>query len=185
MAKIFFDSEFTGLHQKTTLVSLGFVSDDGQKFYGEFTDYDVSQVDEWLMENVIKNLFQHSPSAEYGDLMLPDYPDYTYVGDTEFIREKLLKWFTQFDKVELWSDCLSFDWVLLSELIANRDNGYPKLPDNFVYHSPFDIVTVLKMRGLDYDVTREEFAGLKANGRKHNALWDAEVIKACYERLMA
>jgi len=161
MTKIFFDTEFTGLHQKTTLISIGLVSEDGREFYAELTDYDKSQVDEWIQENVIKNLFQHSPSAEYDDLMLPIPPDYAYVGDSEFIREKLLKWFTEFDKIELWSDCLSFDWVLLSELIADRSNGYHKLPDNFVYHSPFDILTVLKMSELDYDVTREEFAALK------------------------
>jgi hypothetical protein len=180
--KIFFDTEFTGLHQKTTLISIGCISEDGRKFYGEFTDYDTNQLDVWLVENVVKNLFQHSPSAEYGDLMLPEY---AYIGDSEFIKEKLLDWFSQFGSVELWSDCLSFDWMLLSELIADRSNGYPRLPDNFLYHSPFDILTVFKVRGEDHDIKREDFAGIKdVEIREHNALWDAEVIKACYEKLM-
>jgi DNA polymerase III epsilon subunit-like protein len=31
--KIFFDTEFTGLHQKTTLISIGLVSECGKTFY--------------------------------------------------------------------------------------------------------------------------------------------------------
>jgi hypothetical protein len=33
-------------------------------------------------------------------------------------------------------------------------------------------------------VSREEYAGL-SGGHKHNALWDAQVIKACYEKAMS
>ena len=35
-------------------MSIGFVSYDGtQAFYAEFTDYDKSQMDHWLKENVV------------------------------------------------------------------------------------------------------------------------------------
>jgi len=54
--KIFFDTEMTGLHRGTTLVSIGMVSEDDKTFYAEFTDYDKSQVDPWIQENVINNL---------------------------------------------------------------------------------------------------------------------------------
>ena len=54
--KLFFDTEFTGLHQHTTLISLGIVSEHGDKFYAEFIDYDKNQVNEWIRENVINNL---------------------------------------------------------------------------------------------------------------------------------
>jgi len=122
-----------------------------------------------------------------GCLNLDTVPDLPMVDKPE--KEKLLDWLSQFDKVELWSDCLSFDWVLLSELIADRSNGYPKLPDNFEYHSPFDILTLFKANGADYDVTREKFAFgeyiQEMKNKKHNALWDAKVIKACYNKLSA
>ena len=55
MMRCFMDTEFTGLHQKTTLISLGIVSEDGRTFYAEFNDYAQDQVDEWLKDNVIKN----------------------------------------------------------------------------------------------------------------------------------
>ena len=51
---IFYDMEFTRLHQLTTPISIGMVSSDGTKeFYAEFTDYDYSQVDQWVQTNVI------------------------------------------------------------------------------------------------------------------------------------
>lgn len=44
--KLFFDTEFTGLHKNTTLISIGIVSECGCKFYAELTDYDKTQIDE-------------------------------------------------------------------------------------------------------------------------------------------
>ena len=60
--KLFFDMEFTGLHKETTPISLGIVSEDGKTFYAEFTDYDESQCNDWIKENVIHNLYlSHIP----------------------------------------------------------------------------------------------------------------------------
>ena len=55
--KIFMDMEFTGLHQYTTLVSIGMVTEYGDTFYAEFTDFDENQVDGWLVDNVLDNLY--------------------------------------------------------------------------------------------------------------------------------
>ena len=45
------------MEKDTTLISLGIVADNGKKFYAEFTDYDESQCDEWIKENVIELLY--------------------------------------------------------------------------------------------------------------------------------
>ena len=42
--KIFFDTEFTGLHKNTTLISIGMIAEDGKTFYAEFTDYNENNV---------------------------------------------------------------------------------------------------------------------------------------------
>ena len=39
------------------------------------------------------------------------------------------------------------------------------------------------MKGIDPDISREEFAGMSSD-KKHNALFDAEVQKAIYDKLM-
>lgn len=54
---LFFDTEFTGLHKDTTIISLGIVAENGRKFYAEFTDYDEIQCDDWIKENVLNTQF--------------------------------------------------------------------------------------------------------------------------------
>ena len=40
---------------------------------------------------------------------------------------------------------------------------------------------LFEIKGIDPDINREEYAEIKGNG-KHNALWDALIIKKCYEK---
>ncbi len=175
--KIFFDTEFTGLHQKTTLISIGLVSENGREFYAEFTDYDRSQVDDWLCDNVLSNLILQP----LGEPNAPTvWPGNSVCGNTQRIKVELENWFASFDgKIEIWSDCLAYDWVLFNQLWGHAFN-IPKM----IYYIPFDISTLMKIKGVDPDISRENFAGLNTtNNQKHNALWDAKVIKACYEKL--
>ena len=180
MIKIFMDSEFTGLHQNTTLISLGLVSECGKKFYAEFTDYDENQVDEWLQNNVINNLkFKEDILLGNADGYYVYGENYTEIyGSSEIIKIEIEKWISQFENVEIWSDCLSYDWVLFNQIFGHAFN----IPKN-VYYIPFDICTLMKVKGVDPDVSRESFIGNSIQGEKHNALYDAEVIKACYEKL--
>ncbi len=64
MTKIFFDTEFTGLHKNTTLISIGCVADSGETFYAELTDYDKSQLNDWIKENVISGLSLQTMDAD-------------------------------------------------------------------------------------------------------------------------
>lgn len=172
MTKIFFDTEFTGLHQKTTLISIGLISECGKVFYAELTDYDKSQIDDWLQKNVIDNLLLND-EGHYGS-----YDEMMVKGDTELVQTKLRDWLNQFEKVEIWSDCLSYDWVLFCQIFGNAFS----IPEN-VYYIPFDICTLFKANDIDPDVNREDFADYKTNSKKHNALHDAKVIKLCYENI--
>jgi hypothetical protein len=175
MTKVFFDTEFTGLHQNTTLISIGLIAETGEMFYAELTDYDSDQVDEWVAKNVVSKLeldgsYPHNVKA----LLIK--------GDKSVVKSELERWFSQFDSVEMWSDCLSYDWVLFCELFGHAF----KIPKN-VFYIPFDLCTLFKAKGIDPDVSRETFAGLDVEGEqsKHNAMWDAKVIKACYKKIMS
>lgn len=173
--KIFFDTEFTGLHQNTTLISIGMITDNGKGFYGKFTDYDRDQVDEWIQANVIDKL---TPPTQTTNVS-PDILE--VVGSTKFVGMALIKWLDnigQSEILEMWSDCLAYDWVLFCNIFGHAFN-VPKC----VYYIPFDICTVMKIKGVDPDINREEFVEWPPTNMKHNALWDARVIKACYEKL--
>lgn len=206
VTNLFLDFEFTGLHKKTTPISLGIVSQCGKTFYSEFTDFDKSQVDEWIQTNVIANLrlqekikvsndgWEHwlSDNGKYDNaldfaLAKKDMSHFECIGKTPMVVNRLEKWLAQFEQVEIWGDCLAYDWVLFCELFGHALN----IPKN-VYYIPFDICTLFKAKGIDPDVSREEFAGNSITvstaehwgaNPKHNALWDAYVIRECYNKL--
>lgn len=176
--KIFFDTEFTGLHKNTTLISIGLVAETGESFYAEFTDYDKSQANDWIKENVISKTHY---LKENGNLSSESRKlDFMFFkGTKEEIRQELYAWLAQFDsEIEMWSDCLAYDWVLFCDIFGTAFD----LPSG-IYYIPFDICTLFKLKGIDPDINREKFANMISNS-KHNALYDAKVIKACYERLI-
>jgi len=197
--KIFFDTEFTGLHQNTTLISIGLVSECGKTFYAEFTDYDKTQVDDWLKNNVISKLmfadkitipissweYWISDNSEYSSPIAMAFADkdmsqFECIGSTAMVRNRLEKWLSQFEQVEMWGDCLSYDWVLFCQLWNHSFN----IPKN-IYYIPFDICTLMVAKGIDPDISRDKFAmgNLYSETSKHNALWDARIIHDCYIEL--
>jgi hypothetical protein len=159
--KVFFDTEFTGLHQGTTLMSIGLVDENGRTFYAELEDYDKSQVDEWIEKNVVANFTKEKTL------------------NMEELKAYLIEWFEEYDCVEMWSDCLAYDWVLFNNIFGTAFD-IPKQ----VYYIPFDLCTLFKIKGIDPDINRESFVGLDSKQSKHNALHDAQVIKNCYEKAM-
>jgi hypothetical protein len=206
--KLFFDSEFSGLHQNTTLISIGIVSGNGRSFYAELTDYDKTQIDQWLQDNVINNLVMSEPKEGEEEYFSKTRHWDNPVGndlhmsysvqircDMARLKKELEEWLAQFGEVEMWSDCLSYDWVLFCQIWGHAFN----IPKN-VYYIPFDICTLFFMKGIDADISREKFVSntFSENGeplffdaegnmiekQKHNALWDAQVIQKCYRKLL-
>lgn len=155
--KVFFDTEFTGLHQDTTLMSIGLVDENGRTFYCELDDYDKSGVDDWIKKNVVDNFTGEN------------------VGNMTYLKDSLGEWLAVYDQVEMWSDCYAYDWMLFCQIWGHAFN----VPKN-VYYIPFDLATLLKVKGYDPDTSREGLAGFDEDQSKHNALHDALMIKACY-----
>ena len=172
--KIFFDTKFTGQHHNTTLISIGLIAETGETFYAELTDYDKSQIDDWIRDNVIDNLLIKENST-----VGLDYPNTRIVtGATPSVKLYLTEWIAKFGEVEMWSDCLSYDWVLFNRIFGHAFS----IPGN-VYYIPFDICTMFKLSGIDPDINREVFSEYKGETKKHNALHDAIVIKACFDKM--
>lgn len=182
MTKVFFDTEFTGLHQNTSLISIALVSECRKIFYAEFNDYYKEQVDDWIKNNVLTKLI--FPDKTH--FLISDTNGIMMKSDTEDIVSILKLWLSQFEKIEIWSDCLSYDWMLFCQLFGGALN----IPKN-IYYIPFDICTSFKNKGIDPDINREEFINYQVEVndhynwglKKHNALWDAYVIRECYKKL--
>ena len=110
--KVFFDTEFTGLHKDTSLISIGLISEDRRCFYAELTDYDEKQCDDWIRENVIKHLNMSKNEEDR------NYISNYHVGTKDDIGIALSNWFKQFNEVELVSDVCHYDMVLLIDIFG-------------------------------------------------------------------
>ena len=192
--KLFLDTEFTGLHQATTLISLGIISECGKTFYAEFTDYDRTQLNDWLEENIIPNTWVavHEPITSMGEVVGDSrWADVHVFGSSDYIKPFLEKWLSQFEKIVIWSDCLAYDWVLFNQIWGHAFS----IPEN-IYYIAMDICTVFEMNNIDPDISREEYCEIENfteektkvlyndfKSVKHNALWDAFIIRECYNKL--
>lgn len=203
---VYFDTEFTGLKKNTSLISIGLVDCDGRTFYAEFTDYNKEDLDEygWIQDNVINNLTNPETVVEGNDWRI--------VGTSSEIRECLWRWLDTIssnDKlIQFVSDVCHYDFVLLIDLLLGSPNLTAiDLPDNI---SPCcvdinqDIATSIHRTKPD-DITEEDFnknfvpayaafnfsreelvSGVDSFNCgivKHNALYDALVIRALHQNL--
>lgn len=188
---LFFDMEFTGLRQNTTPISLGIVSEDGKKFYAEFTDYDESQCNDWIKENVIKNLKLSGMGVGVSDTD-ENPPLRIVMGDKRYIRQEANEWLRKFNKIQFVSDVCHYDFVLLIDLLTNGGTALD-LPENIsaVCHDlNMDIARHFHVSDQEaFDMSREQIMNDLCGpedivaGDKHNSLYDAEVIKAIYEEI--
>lgn len=180
MTRIYFDMEFTGLHQGTSMISLGMVSDDGRYFYAECLDYDGSQVNDWLRENVLSKLRfsgkKYYSKEAHGKFPIDQHFSMNVCDKRSEVAYYLVMWLEQFGGVEMYGDVLAYDWVLFCEMFGGAFN----IPKS-VYYIPQDLASYLKRAGEDPDVNRFEFGGVDL--KAHNALSDALAVKGCFDRL--
>lgn len=176
--KVFFDLEFTGLFQGATAISLALVAETGETFYAEFSDYNKEHINPWVAENVIPHLkFRATDNRGIIETSTPEAM--LVYGDCQHVAIAVNEWLYQFPEVEIWGDCLHYDWVVFSEIFG----GATHLPTK-IHYIPGDICTLFKLKGIDPDIEREVFAEMTAEATKHSALWDAQVIKECYFKLV-
>ena len=175
MRKIFFDTEFTGLHQNTTLVSIGLVSDEGERFYAELTDYDETQCDDWITKNVLDHLLL-SGNTELEKELEEDALTTTVIGNRDDVRAELLNWLDGFgDDIQFISDVCHYDMVLLCELIADGAVLLPEYINPFCHDLCQDISMILDIsEKAAFDISREQLLTDRGidlpKGQKHNAL---------------
>lgn len=188
---LFYDFEMTGLHKETTPISLGIVSEDGKKFYAEFTDYDESQCNDWIKENVIKNLKLAGMGVGVSDTD-ENPPLRIVMGDKRYIRQEANEWIRQFNKIQFVSDVCHYDFVLLIDLLTNGGTALD-LPENIsaVCHDlNMDIARHFHVSDLEaFDMSREQIMNDLCGpenivtGDKHDSLYDADVMRAIYEEI--
>jgi len=204
--KVFFDTEFTGLHKDTTLISIGLVSEHSDIFYGEVTDYDKSQVTDWIKENVIVNLsytkygccfsFNTHEYLRYIDDIVEYNEEYKNNEPTTIavLRRELEKWFKsllskyEYDSIQLISDVCHYDMTLFIDIFGGAFD-LPKYINPCCHDINQDIAYYYNIpEGEAFDKNREEIAedlygDIKDKDQKHNAIYDALIIKLIYKAI--
>lgn len=197
--KVFFDTEFTGLHKETTLISIGLVDENGRTFYAEFSDYYEVQCDKWIYENVIKNLkwSKEGPLDNFVNLYKNEegQDKWEAYGTKEYIRTVLIDWFTKYEEVELVSDVCHYDMVLFIDIFGSAWT-IPAVVNPACHDINQDIAKHFNISEREaFDLSREGIIEsynkkllphwpkevIKIEGDKHNSLYDAEVIKGIYK----
>lgn len=180
--KVFFDTEFTGLYKDNSLISIGLISEDGKEFYAEINNINTNNMSDWIKSNVLKN------TITYGNIPIDNIVSstdnfYSVNSDTLDLFNSLSNWFSQFDEVQLVSDVCHYDMVLLINVFGTAFD-LPKNVSPVCYDINQDIAKFMDITDKEaFDINREDFLsdyGIGVIGNKHNALYDAKVIKEIY-----
>lgn len=185
--KIFFDTEFTGLHKNTTLISVGMIDEEGNKCYAEITDYDKSQVNEWIQENVIDNLYLDKLLDLNTSTITDDGTTYIR-GTKEYVGKTLRHYLNRYGEIEWVSDVCHYDFVLLIDLIYGHALKMPYGKHCSACHDiNQDIAKLYNISEIQaFDKSREGILKdfkIIVEGNKHNSLYDAKVIKSIYDTI--
>lgn len=186
MKKIFLDTEFTGLQQNTTLISLALIAETGEEFYAEFTDYNINQLTKdtlvFLQNEVFPNLFLDKDK-------LPNKNQTFIHGNSGEVRSKLIEWlksmaFDAFENpciLQVWAEVPHYDWVLFCEIFGGARLLQSQVPIHWI---PIDIASCFYARDLDYFTLRNKLIEKSAISRQHNALTDAKIAKTLTEKYL-
>jgi hypothetical protein len=112
---LFVDTEFTDLID-TELISIGIVSEDGQEFYAECSEFNLARCSDFVKAAVLPLLGRDSP----------------FVGTEEQLSAALKNWISQFDQIEVLVD-YSADFEFFYYLV--RDPETLSLPGSITWRN--------------------------------------------------
>ena len=107
--RIFFDTEFIEDGKTIDLISIGMVRDDGETYYAESSDCDLSRADQWVKDNVLIHLCGGSAIKSRRQIAADIV---AFAGPSP----------------EFWSYYADYDWVVLCQLFGRMidlPNGWP------------------------------------------------------------
>lgn len=130
------------------IISIGAMDSDGDRFYGEITNYNMKNVTPYVFEHVIKNLLGDKKDAFFK----------TEVGTYDEIREKFITWVYEHYQpkdrfVQFVMDKVSWDWPILKEFISGNPDEYPDWMSHLVVDLNNDLANVVTVSKSTIDAT--------------------------------
>jgi hypothetical protein len=197
---IFFDTEFSKLHKKGFLISLGCVDDNGNEFYWEAINYEESECSEFVVNEVLPALVYKGFIKDSKTMVFSEYigdKSVTHiVGDKHFVKKYFTEWLSKYDSVQFTSDVCHYDFVFLIDIFGDAYDDLPKNIAPVCYDINQDIASYFNISNIEaFNMNREEIVSKYINDpifkeilisgsirpEKHNSLYDAIVIKDIYK----
>lgn len=174
MKLVFVDTEYTADHAYATLISAGFVTMDGDELLLVLNDWDRDQLTDWVSNNVLDKI------------------DLTQATDSLTACNRLEEFLTSYGQGEpicLVSAGKGNDLLLVFQLWHSRHPEmkhfhFDKLPSWLWHRDHFDLDTLFFTAGIPTNVDRLEYAREQNADAKHDALFDAKVVRKCFLRML-
>lgn len=156
---LFFDCEFTDLSSSASLISAGFITQSGDQFYAELSDYEEEACNDFVKATVLPLLSLHPIStldfvSSLTDWLCNQGRDFLFIADSDWDQKILTKTFASAGKT------------------IPRNWRFQKTPDNFT-------------NGMHRNLFNDEMAAFflrHPDQKAHHALTDARAIRNAYLR---
>lgn len=166
--RYFLDTEFAERPCSIDLISVAIVAEDGREFYAESTDFRYDMANEWVLANVIPQLWSRQSDKSEFNSWTRDGGQGGLMG-REQIGRHIRNWIGE-DKPEFWGYYADYDWVVFCWLFGAMTD----LPKNFPVYCR-DIKQLCDSLGNPR---------LPPSGKgEHHALADARWNKTAFEFL--
>ena len=187
--RFFLDTEFIESAVGIELVSIGIVSERGDTFYAESTNFDERNADQWVKDNVLSKLTwwgnENSDKSYHNGSTLRNANNTLkseFFGPDVFIRDGILRWMSDIAGTrnldpQFYAYFADYDWVIFCRLFGRMIN----LPKGFP-HFCMDLKQMMEERGLDTEWKRQQCPDPEG---EHNALVDAQWNKKLFNVIEA
>lgn len=169
---VFLDTEFTSLESDASLISIGLITEDADRyFYAELTDTYSEEICTDFVLNEVLPLLDAKPLAEevnYKSI-------YVQMSFAE-LQKHLQHWFAALiDPVQVWSDSPNHDWRYIQQIFTSG------LPYNLLT-TPKNLLSDNTSSNAQYENKVEQEYSQKIL-RRHHALDDAKAMRLGWQAI--
>lgn len=176
--RIFYDWEFIDTGDLLIPLAIGLEREDGERYYAEVRDADLSEASEWVDEHVIAHLDSFTPVNSARTVQ--DAYD-TYIAMTKS-RHEIAEDIVEFagDEPKFFGYIDHYDWVLLSQLygsLTDRPGGWPWGSINLTVYA--DMMSINPEHDLPLETELPGFEHLPEHAHRADAgaAWTHELYK--------
>jgi hypothetical protein len=170
---VFLDTEFTSLEAEVCLISIGLITEDGDRcFYAELTDtYSEDNCTDFVLKEVLPLLGAKplAGAANYKSV----YAQMTLV-DVQILLQNWLA--ALIDPVQIWSDSPSHDWRYILQIFGSAGLPYNLLP------MPKSLLDDNASSNAKYENRVEQEYSEKIL-KRHHALDDAKAMRLGWQAI--